>query len=78
MGVNSSNGAYWLGPCIEERTAMLKESFKNAIGSFKELEFALFCVEGVAERLGISGDEAYKLLVDASDVLYGYVTWRSW
>jgi hypothetical protein len=38
-----------------------------------ELEFAIFCIEGIAERLGISGGEAYCLLSDDSDILDDYI-----
>jgi hypothetical protein len=38
-----------------------------------ELEFAIFCIEGIAERLGINGGEAYKLLSDDSDILDEYI-----
>lgn len=39
----------------------------------RELEFAIFVIEGVAERLGIAGDEAYRMLKDGPDVLDTYV-----
>ena len=38
-----------------------------------ELEFAIFCIENVAEYLGIKGSEAYKLLVEQSDILDSYI-----
>ena len=39
----------------------------------KELEFAVFCIESVAEYLGLHGDETYKLLTENSDILDNYV-----
>jgi hypothetical protein len=39
----------------------------------KELDFTLFCIENVAEYLGISGDEVYKLLTEKSDILDQYI-----
>jgi len=39
----------------------------------KELAFAVFCIEYVAEKLKINGDEAYKLLAEKSDILDNYI-----
>lgn len=38
-----------------------------------ELEFTVFCLEYVAEKLGIAGDEVYKLLTQESDLLDRYI-----
>jgi len=39
----------------------------------KELDFAVFCVESVAEHLGINGAEVYAKLAHKSDLLDGYI-----
>ena len=39
----------------------------------KELEFSVFCIESIAEYLGLKGDEAYKLLTEKSDILDTYI-----
>ena len=39
----------------------------------KELEFAVFCIENVAESLSLKGDEVYKLLTEKSDILDNYI-----
>ena len=39
----------------------------------KELEFAVFCIESIAERLGINGDESYQLMTEKSDILDNYI-----
>ena len=39
----------------------------------KELDFAVFCIENVAERLGVSGDVVYRKLTETSDLLDGYI-----
>jgi len=39
----------------------------------KELDFAVFCIESVAERLGLNGYEVYLKLNDDSDILDGYI-----
>lgn len=33
-----------------------------------QVEFSVFCIENVAERLGITGDETYKLLTKESHI----------
>ena len=38
-----------------------------------KLEFAVFCIENVAEALGVSGDIAYRKLAVESDILSNYV-----
>ena len=35
--------------------------------------FAVFCIENVAEYLGLKGDDAYKLLTEKSDILDNYI-----
>ena len=39
----------------------------------KELAFAVFCIEYVAEKLNLKGDEAYKLLTGKSNILDNYI-----
>jgi len=39
----------------------------------KELEFSVFCIENVAEHLGLKGDEIYRLLSEKSDILDNYI-----
>ena len=39
----------------------------------KELVFAVFCVENIAEYLGLKGNEVYKLLSEKSDILDNYI-----
>lgn len=38
-----------------------------------ELEFIVFCIENVASELGISGDKAYELLSNKSNILKEYL-----
>jgi len=37
------------------------------------LEFAIFCIENVAEALGVTGDVAYRKLAVESDILTNYI-----
>ena len=39
----------------------------------KQLEFAVFCIESIAEYLKISGDRVYKLLTIDSNILDAYI-----
>lgn len=48
--------------------AEYKEELNN-----NEVEFSIFCIENIADKLGISGDEAYKLIAEQSDILDGYI-----
>ena len=37
------------------------------------LEFAVFCIENVAETLGVNGERVYTAFTKKSDILYGYI-----
>jgi hypothetical protein len=39
----------------------------------KELEFAVFCVENVADECGRSGADVYRLLTEKSGILDDYI-----
>ena len=39
----------------------------------KELEFAVFCIENVAEKLEKPGNEVYNMLTEKSDILDSYI-----
>lgn len=41
--------------------------------NFDKLEFAIFCIENIAEALGVAGDVAYRKLAVESDILFNYV-----
>ena len=41
--------------------------------NIKELEFTVFCIENVAEQLGLKGEKIYKLLAEQSDILDSYI-----
>lgn len=46
---------------------------QNAIQSFNELEFAIFCIENVAERLHADTEKIFHILAESSDILYNYI-----
>ncbi|MDR1181806.1 MAG: DUF3791 domain-containing protein [Bacteroidales bacterium] len=41
--------------------------------NIKELEFAVFCIENIAERLSLNGKTTYKLLSEDSTILDEYI-----
>lgn len=40
---------------------------------FKELEFAVFCIENVAKELSVDGTMAYDMLAVQTDILQQYI-----
>lgn len=44
-----------------------------AIGNFRELEFAVFCIENLSLRLGVDGKCVYDALAGESNILNGYI-----
>lgn len=40
---------------------------------FNQLEFAIFCIENVAEALGVPGNIAYRKLAIESNILSDYI-----
>lgn len=39
----------------------------------EQLGFAVFCIENVAVKLGLTGDVVYELLSEKSHILYDYI-----
>jgi len=37
------------------------------------MEFSVFCIESIAEKLETSGDAVYKMLTEQSDILNDYI-----
>ena len=48
---------------------MPDEKIKN----FRELEFAVFCIENVAAKLGADAEHVYRAFTEKSDILNGYI-----
>ena len=48
---------------------MENENIKNS----RELEFAVFCIENVAARLGVDAKRVYQEFKKKSDILNGYI-----
>lgn len=46
---------------------------QNSYLSLLSLEFAVFCVENVAARLGVKAELVYKAFTEKSDILHGYI-----
>ena len=47
----------------------LHENIKNS----RELEFAVFCIENVAARVGVNAEQIYEAFTEKSDILNGYI-----
>ena len=45
------------------------ERIKNS----SELEFAVFCIENVAAKLGVDAERVYQAFTEQSDILNGYI-----
>lgn len=43
------------------------------IKNMNELEFAVFCIENVAMKLGVDAECVYQALSEKSDILNGYI-----
>lgn len=48
---------------------MTDEKIKNS----NELEFAVFCIENVAAKLGVGAERVYRAFTEQSDILNGYI-----
>ena len=48
---------------------MADEKIKNS----NELEFAVFCIENIAARLGVNAERVYEAFTEKSDILNGYI-----
>ena len=45
------------------------EKIKNS----NELEFAIFCIENVAAKLGVGAENVYQAFTEKSNILNGYI-----
>lgn len=43
------------------------------IKNSSELEFAVFCIENVAAKLGVDAERVYQAFTEKSDILNGYI-----
>ena len=48
---------------------MTDEKIKNS----DELEFAIFCIENVAAKLGVDAERVYQAFTEQRDILNGYI-----
>ena len=46
---------------------------KQNIEKSRELEFAIFCIEYIAAKLGVSAEKVYDALTEKSDILNDYI-----
>lgn len=43
------------------------------IKNSRELEFAVFCIENVATKLGVGAERVYRAFTEKGDILHGYI-----
>jgi len=46
---------------------------EKQIQSTEQLEFVFFCIDSVAQQLGVEPERLYKMLTEESNLLYGYI-----
>ena len=46
---------------------------KQNIEKSRELEFAIFCIENIAAKLGVSAEKVYDALTEKRDILNDYI-----
>ena len=46
---------------------------KQNIEKSRELECAIFCIENIAAKLGVSAEKVYDALTEKSDILNDYI-----
>lgn len=46
---------------------------EKEINNIQELEFAIFCIENIAESLKRSADQIYVVLTEKSNILHDYI-----
>ncbi len=46
---------------------------EEKIHNSRELEFAIFCIENVATKLGVGAEQVYNAFSEKSDILNGYI-----
>lgn len=51
----------------------MTETAREPIGNDRELEFAVFCIENVADAIGRPSDAVYRALTGPGDILNQYI-----
>lgn len=47
--------------------------YEPGIQSNEELEFAVFCIENIAQRLQVNAEQVYAALTEKGDILHSYI-----
>ena len=55
------------------RSELTNEWTDEKIKNSSELEFAVFCIENVAVKLGVDAERVYQAFTEQSDILNGYI-----
>ncbi len=51
----------------------MKQIKGGIIKTPKELEFAIFCIESIAQKLGVNAEDTYLALTSKSNILNEYI-----
>ncbi|MDO4719960.1 MAG: DUF3791 domain-containing protein [Peptostreptococcaceae bacterium] len=46
---------------------------RKKIENARELEFAVFCIENLADEIGVGAEQVYEVLTRKSDILNDYI-----
>lgn len=46
---------------------------QKSIQNIEELEFAIFCIENIAAKLGVGAEKVYNMLTEKSNILKEYI-----
>lgn len=57
----------------EEKERLKKRERPMGVKNFRELEFAVSCIESVAQTLGMNADQVYQAFTKKSDIINGYL-----
>ncbi len=55
---------------VKEGVIMMPD---KKIKNSSELEFAVFCIENVAAKLGVDAERVYQAFTQNSNILHGYI-----
>lgn len=63
----------YLNPGNSGFTGIRKDTYMDKTVGSNELEFAIFCIENIANALDKNAKEVYEMLTTESNILYEYI-----
>ena len=58
---------------IQQNTSLKHFAGYSVIKNSRDLEFAVFCIENVAAKLGVGAERVYQAFTEKSNILNGYI-----